>query len=334
MSSRIRAVLVGCGSIGSGVGRLALQRPDLELVGAVDTDAAKIGRDLGKVLGLDRNTGIIVSESLDAVLSKANADVAFHHVGGPVQAIAPQLIRLAKLGVNVVSSNEALAYPFRKHPELSAQIDDAARAGGVTILSTGANPGFVMDTWPLVMTAVCQLVRRVRVARVQDAGARRLEFQKKIGAGLTPEEFQASAEAGKIRHSGMAESIAMVAAGLGWELDDIIERVEPVIAKERVQGQHLTVERGQTAGLRHVGRGITDGDEVIIMEFQASLGAGESYDAVYLTGTPDMEVVVKGGIHGDVGTSAMVVNSALRVLDGPPGLLTMKDIPLVTCRDR
>jgi len=70
---------------------------------------------------------------------------------------------------------------------------------------------------------------------------------------------------------------------------------------------------------------------VITLEFEASLGAPESYDAVYLTGTPNMEVVIKGGTHGDIATAAMVVNAAHRVIEAPPGLLTMKDIPPVTC---
>jgi len=50
---------------------------------------------------------------------------------------------------------------------------------------------------------------------------------------------------------------------------------------------------------------------------------------VYITGTPNMEVVIKGGTHGDIATAAIVVNSIPRVIDAPPGLIAMKDLPIV-----
>jgi len=79
-----------------------------------------------------------------------------------------------------------------------------------------------------------------------------------------------------------------------------------------------------------VSYGIKDGRKKISMEFQAYIGAKESYDAVYVTGTPDMEVTIKGGTHGDLATASMVVNAIPRVLDAPPGLITMKDMPMVS----
>ncbi|MEE9199206.1 MAG: dihydrodipicolinate reductase, partial [Dehalococcoidia bacterium] len=310
MEQKIRAVQIGCGPIGCAVAELALQRPNIELVGSIDIDKDKVGKDLGQVIGLDKRVGIAVSDDLDGILSGAGADVVFHHTSSSLKAVAPQLKHLAELGVNVVSTTEELAYPYRYHPELAAEIDREARANQVTILSTGVNPGYVMDTWPLSITAVSQEVRKVKVVRIQDASPRRLPFQKKIGAGRTTEEFQKLVDAGTLRHVGLPESIAMVAAGLGWELDDITETIEPIIAKERVQSQYITVEPGQAAGVRQVGRGLRGGEEIITMEFEAYLGAPESYEAVYLTGTPNKEVIVKGGTHGDIATAAIVVNAA------------------------
>ena len=60
------------------------------------------------------------------------------------------------------------------------------------------------------------------------------------------------------------------------------------------------------------------------------MGAPESYDAVYITGTPNMEVIIKGGTHGDIATAAIVVNAAHRVVQAPSGLITMKDLPVVS----
>jgi 4-hydroxy-tetrahydrodipicolinate reductase len=188
-----------------------------------------------------------------------------------------------------------------------------------------------MDSWVLFMTAVCQEVKRVKAIRIQDASSRRLPFQKKIGAGWTPEEFQKLVDNGTLRHVGITESISMIAAGLGWKLDDITETIEPVIAKKRVKSQYITVESGQAAGVRQLGHGLRGKEEIITLEFEASLGAPESYDAIYISGTPNMEVVIKGGTHGDIATAAITVNSARRVVEAPPGLITMKDLPIVIC---
>jgi len=331
VANKIRAVQFGCGPIGCAVAKLAWQRPDIELVGAVDIDKNKVGYDLGEIIGIEAQLGITITDDVDALFAKAKADVVFHQTSSSLKTAAPQLTKLLGLGANIVSTTEELAYPYIKQPESAAEIDKVAKANGVTVLSTGVNPGFLMDTWPLVMTAVCQEVKKVKAVRMQDARPRRLPFQKKIGAGCTPDEFQKLVDAGALRHVGLPESIAMIAAGLGWELDEVTESIEPVIAKERVQSDYIIVEPGQAAGVHQVGRGFKGKEEVITLEFEAWLGAPESYDAVYLTGTPNMEVVIKGGTHGDIATAAIVVNAARRVIEAPPGLLTMKDIPPVTC---
>jgi len=230
-----------------------------------------------------------------------------------------------------VSTCEELCYPYRKEAQLSAEIDKIAKANNVTVLGTGVNPGFLMDSWPLFMTGVCQQVKQIKVVRVQDASPRRGPFQKKIGAGCTLEEFKERVAAGTLRHVGLAESIAMIASSLGWELDEIAESIEPIIAKAQVKTSFVTVEPGQAAGVRQVGRGIRGREDLIILEFEASVGAAESYDAVYITGIPNMEVVIKGGTHGDIATAAIVVNSVHQVIQSPSGLMTMKDLPIVFC---
>jgi len=331
MVEKIRAVQYGCGPIGCSVAKLASQRRDIQLVGAIDIDKNKVGKDLGEVIGLDKPLGVAISDDVNAVLSQTKTDIVLHTTSSWLKKVHEQLAGIIKAGINIVSTTEELSFPWRKEPGLATELDKLAKAHKVSVLATGINPGFVMDTWPLAMTAVCQEVKQVKVARIQDASPRRLPFQKKIGAGCTLEEFQKLVDAGTLRHVGLAESIAMIAAGLGWELDDIRDEIEPIVAKNEVRSQYLTVKPGQAAGVKQIGRGLKGGKELITMDFQAYLGAKESYDAVYITGTPNMEVVIKGGTHGDIATAAMVVNAVRRVLEAPPGLLTMKDMPIVAC---
>lgn len=327
---KVRVVQFGCGPIGCSVIRYARNRPDIEVVGAIDIDVGLVGRDLSEVAGIDDKLGVLISAEADAILSQTKPDVVFLTTSSSLTVVYAQVGKCIDASANVVSTCEELAYPYGKEPQISADLDKRARDKGVTVLATGVNPGFVMDAWPLFMTGVCQQVKKIKAVRVQDASPRRGPFQKKIGAGCTLEEFNELVAAGTLKHVGLPESIAMIASGLGWGLDEITESIEPVVTRNRVETDSLKVEPGQAAGVRQVGRGIRARDELITLEFEAYVGAPESYDAVYITGTPNLEVVIRGGTHGDIATAAITVNCIHRVMDAPPGLLTMKDLPIVS----
>jgi len=330
MIAKVKAVQFGCGPIGCSVVRYASRRADIEVVGAIDIDKNLAGRNLGDVAGISNKLEVSISADADSALLEAKPDVVFLTTSSSLKDVYTQVEKCVTVGANIVSTCEELAYPYRKDPQLSAEIDRIAKANNVTVLATGVNPGFLMDAWPLFMTGVCQQVKRIRAVRVQDASPRRGPFQKKIGAGRTVEEFKRLVAQGIIKHVGLPESIAMIASGLGWELDDITESIEPIVSENQVQTDFVTVEPGQAAGVRQVAKGTLAGKEVVTLEFEAFVGAPESYDAVYITGTPDMEVVIKGGTHGDIATAAIVVNSVHRVIEAPPGLLTMSDLPIVS----
>ena len=330
---KVKAVQMGCGPIGCSVIKYASQRSDIEFVGAIDIDKNLVGRDLGEVAGL-RKLGILISDQVDAVLSRTQPHIVFLTTSSSLEALYPQIEKCARAGVNVLSTCEELSYPYKKDPKLSAKIDKIAKANKITVLATGVNPGFLMDVWPLFMTGVCQQVNRIKAVRVQNASPRRGPFQKKIGAGCTLEEFKKLKEAGTIKHVGLPESAAMIADGLGWEIDEIVEIIEPIIAKTEIRTEFVTVKSGQAAGVRQVAKGIRAGEELITLEFEAAVGAPESYDAVYITGIPNMEVIIKGGTHGDIATAAIVVNSIHRVIEASPGLLTMKDLSVVSFRSQ
>ncbi len=327
MLRKIRVVQYGCGFMGCNIVRLLLKKPNIEIVGAIDI--VNVGNDLGEVAGINRKLGVLISKDEDTVLNHGRPNIVLHATSSILQDVYPQLEKVIRAGIHIISTNEELSYPYKKQPELAATIDKLAKEHQVTVLASGVNPGFLMDIWPLVMTAVCQDVKQIRVVRIQDASTRRIPFQEKIGAGKTTEEFNKLVESGTLRHVGLAESIAMIAAGLGWELDEITDTIDPIIAKAEVRSSFVTVRPRQVAGVKQVGYGWKDGKAIIIQDFQAYIGAKESYDAVYITGTPNMEVSIKGGVHGDIATAAIIVNSIKRVLDAPPGLVTMKDLPIV-----
>jgi 4-hydroxy-tetrahydrodipicolinate reductase len=325
VTDRIQVVQVGLGSLGRQLTPFLVGRPQLEIVGAADVDAALVGRDLGDVAGLGERLGVTVTDQVNTSFAPEAAAAVLTTVSG-LDAARPQIERLLESGLNVVSSCEELAYPWTVAPGISAGLDERARGAGASVLGTGVNPGFLMDFLPAALTAVCREVRKVTVLRRQDARSRRLAFQEKIGAGLTPEEFERRKRAGTLRHVGLTESMHFIAGRLGWRLERTEDIVEPVIAQQEVTSDRVTVEPGQAAGLCQLGLGFADGEERIRLEFRACLGEREAQDTVIVEGTPSIRFTIPGGLHGDLATCAILTNAIPVVVQAPPGLHTMADI--------
>jgi 2,4-diaminopentanoate dehydrogenase len=325
---KIRVVQFGVGPIGASIARLLREKESLVIVGGIDRDPAKARRDLGEVVGApDAPWGVPISPRPTALLEKP-VDVVMHTTSSSLAAVMDELLACIQAGCCVVSTCEELAYPFRKHPELSAQLDAAAKEEGVALVGTGVNPGFVMDKLVLVLSAVAQRVDFAKAVRIVDASKRRLPLQKKIGAGMTEAEFREHVAAGVIKHHGLPESVAMVADGLGLIVDDISETIEPVIASETVKTPFLEVEAGQVAGVHQIARGTSKGEEKIFMELQMYVGAKQPADTVELRGEPNLSLTIPGGAHGDVATAAIAVNAIPAILAAPAGLRTVRDLPL------
>jgi len=240
----------------------------------------------------------------------------------------PLMEEVVKRRVPVVTTTEEAAYPSARNRRLAVRLDALARRAGVAVLGTGVNPGFAMDALPIALSAACERVDRVDVWRVQDARIRRQPFQLKIGAGMTPADFHRGVEQGTVRHVGFSESIQMIADAMGWALTRITDAVQPWMAEEEVHSELLAVDPGYVAGISQEGVGYM-GDEVKIrLQLDAYLGAPESFDSVLIDGSPRIYSKIQGGIHGDIATASMTVNSIPQVITAAPGLRTMRDMPL------
>jgi len=324
----IRVLHVGLGPIGVAVARQVAGRKGFRIVGAVDIDPAKVGRDLGEVAELEKKLRIKVGDDIGKAIKKTEPDVVALCTSSSLAAIEEQLAAIFKRKVPVVSTTEELAYPHYSNKKLAKRIDAAAKKAKVAVVGTGVNPGFTMDALPIALTAVCERVDAIHVDRIQDASVRRLPFQQKIGAGLTRAAFQERVDAGTVRHVGLTESIAMIADAMGWKLERITDEIEPKMATERTSSQFLTVERGQVAGIIQDGVGYRDGKPIITLHREAYLGAPESYDAVRITGSPPLYSKIAGGVQGDIATASITVNTIPAVLAARPGLHTMRSLRL------
>jgi len=325
---KVKVILYGLGPIGVGVGKILTKRSWIEIVGGVDYAKDKVGKDLGELLQLERRMDITISHSLDGVLSKSQADVVIHATSSFLKQIYPQLEEIIASGINCVSSTEELFYPLTKNQELTRKIDTLAKTHSVTVVATGINPGFVMDTLPLVLTAVCENVEEIKIQRILDASTRRISLQKKIGITLDPDEFYRKIDENELGHVGLVESLQFLAANLGWKLQGIEEKVDPVVCKEDISTQFFKLKKGQVAGIKHIAKGMVGRRVALILDLRMYVGAKVPRDTVYIIGNPSFEVEIKGGTPGDIATAAILANSIDLAMKSESGLVNIKYPPI------
>lgn len=324
-----KIIIFGCGVMGRKTAGALLDKKSFEIVGAVDIDPELFGKDLGEILDPPRTLGILIEKKPDDLLSRAEADAVVLTTTSHLESVAPQVIQCLEAGMNVVSTCEELSFPWKRHPELTQKLDSLAKEKKVTVVGTGINPGFLMDTLPLILTAPCLKVQSVKVRRMMNSAKRRVPFQVKVGTGLTQEEFKEKIENKIITgHVGLLESIHMIASGIGWELDEAVELPpEPVITEKELKTALGAVQPGDVIGLTSIAFGKKDGKELITLEFCANADVEEEYDEIIIEGEPHIHQKIMGGVHGDIGTVAVTVNTIPRAVEAPPGIIVMKDLP-------
>jgi hypothetical protein len=329
MDSKIRVVQFGLGPIGCATASLVLKKKKLELVAAVDIDPAKIGRDVGEVIGTDGHVGVTIVGSLQEALDGVTADAAIHTTSSYFPLFRSQVTDLVEAGLDVVSTAEELSFPWLANPEEATDLDRIAKQAGKTVVGTGVNPGFLMDSLPLFLSSLSQTVERISITRVINASLRRGPFQAKIGSGLNAVEFMDRMDAGRMGHVGLPESIDMIFDTLGRRIVKYESTVEPVMAERQIDTDHFSVAPGFVRGLLQTATGYDANGVFVELTFEAALEAENDGDVIRIHGKPDLEVRLQG-TNGDLATVAIAVNSLGQATRSAPGVMTMRDLPIVT----
>lgn len=328
--SKVRVVQWGLGAMGCGITRLLMEREGIELVGAI---SHQDGQDAGEVAGLGKKLGVTIRQDPEAVLGSVEADVLLMATHTFVKDVYPQIMAAVDKKMNVITTAEEMLYPQVRFPEETRRMDEAAKASGVSILGTGINPGFVLDTLILALTGPCFRVYKIFASRVNDLSPFGTTVMKWQGVGITAEEFEAGIKDGSIvGHVGFVESISMIADCLGWKLDEIREERFPKVSGVVRETPYITVQPGQTAGSTQIGYGIINGEKVITLEHpqevRPELEGVQVKDVIRIEGEPKISLEIVPEIAGGLGTIAMLVNMIPHVLAAKPGVVTMKDLPL------
>lgn len=321
---------VGLGPLGQRVVTDLARRQLGRVVAAVDPAPGLVGKRLHEVVAGTPEGPTIVSH-LDEVRDWPSIRCALVTTSSDLALCMDTFRGLLQRGCAVVSTCEELSWPWLRHPVLAQELHELAVRHRGRLLGTGINPGYLMDALPVALTTACQSVRALRIERIQDAGKRRLPFQKKVGVGLTPGEFERQVAAGTLRHVGLGESIHFLACYLGWKVERWEETIAPVLAEQAMTSGLGPVPAGHARGVRQEARAWSGGKLVLELVFQAALGEPEARDRVLVDGEPPLELVLPGGVHGDVATSAIVLNMVRPLLAAEPGLHTMATLPLQGC---
>ncbi len=329
----LRIAQIGLGPLGKMIVADAASRGVAEVVACVDIAPSLVGKSLAEAVP-GCGFAVQIVGAIESVEDWSQIDCAVVATSSDLERCAPMLRELLQRGVSIVSTCEELLFPRLRHAELADELHTLATRHGARLVGTGVNPGFMMDTLPVVVTAVCRNVRRVHVWRIQDATSRRVPFQKKIGAGLDDAAFAARIADGSLRHVGLGESLHFVAHYLGLAIDRWDETIEPVKATRDLMCALGPIVAGRASGVRQVARGWNGGSgdkPVITLEFQAAIGQVQpaAQDRVLIDAEPVIDLVIQGGVHGDVATTAITLNTIRSLLSAPPGLHTMATIPPV-----
>jgi 2,4-diaminopentanoate dehydrogenase len=331
MSKPFKVLQIGLGAIGQPIASDILARDNLKLIGVVDINPEYRGKTVAAIISDDAGKNVPIFSNLTEALERTSArpaDIALVATSSHLDKVKKSILTCLDVGLHVVSICEELSFPYRRYPKLAKKIDSEADEVGRTVLGTGINPGFLMDLLPTMLTAPCIRFNSLKATRVIDSSTRRTSFQEKLGIGMTTDEFSKAIEVGRITgHVGLLESIYMIDDALKLSLDDIKEMPpEAVRADEDMETPIGKVEKGNVIGLKSIGLGLKNDEEIVNLEFVAHTGASPEYDVINIDGHPAITQRIEGGIMGDHGTVGMVLNTIPLVIKAPAGLVTMVDL--------
>ena len=350
----LRVVVWGTG----GIGRLAIntirKRPGMELAGVWVHAREKVGRDAGELAG-GAPLGVKTTNDADALLA-LKPDCIVYVACGPERdaAAVPDMARLLRAGVNVVTSTTAQAvYPPRYEP-WRGQLEAAALEGGASFYASGIEPGFAADHLPLLLTSQSSTIRSVYAAEIllYDDYPVAFMMMDAMGFGRPMEYTPGAARPGGVA-AAWAPSIWMIADACGVQVDEIRESYLRSPAVRTVQVACGTIEKGTCGAVRITATGVVNGKDAIVVEHINRMhrdfapewpsGDGDCTYVVRIEGDPDIENRMtlklkpanRAGIEGMeagagpmMATAMRLVNAIPYVVKAPAGLQSAVTLPI------
>jgi len=313
---KIKVIQVGLGAVGKGVTKALMEKKGVEIVGAVDIAEDKVGKDLGEVAGIGRQLGVKVTDNADSLFSKTHADVVINATTySTLHVLYREITKPIEQGINIITSGVEGSRPFYADPVIADKLDKLLRKHGVTYLGTGDSTA--QDRTIMALLEQCTKVHKIQITQSGNAETLSQTAARTYGIGFTPEEYQRRIEEGSIaRIPTSRQELAMLSDRLGWQLDEIRERIEP-----------FPGEGKQTIGTTMICEGIKDG-EVRIERISKVHPDNKRFRQIIIEGAPSFNVVYDVLLCGTSTTVGCLVNAIPYVINAPPGIIRALDLPL------
>ncbi|MGI6177195.1 MAG: 2,4-diaminopentanoate dehydrogenase [Eubacterium sp.] len=329
----VKVIIWGLGAMGGGMADMLLTKKGVDIVGVVGR-GAKIGTSMYDYIKTERgNRPDVTIGSYEDVIKPGAADVVLLCTDSFTPNAFDKMKYILEQKINCITSAEEMAYPAAKHPDLAEQLDKIAKDNGVTVLGTGINPGLIMDTLVLVMTGCMEDVKHITSRRVNSLSPFGPTVMKEQGIGISVEEFEKRKADGTMAgHVGFAESVGMMAHGLGLEVSEFSQDMNPIVTDVDRKSPYGFAAKGSCAGVAMTADAKLSNGLEIRMEHPQQIEPEQvgvkTGDYVIIDGTPAVNMVNSPEVEGGLGTIAMCVNMIPQVINASAGLKTMIDLPI------
>ncbi len=346
-----RVAVWGTGFVGRMVIPEIVRHPAFELVGVGVHSAEKVGQDVGEICG-SAFVGIAATDDIEELIS-LRPDALVHY--GPTAAQADDNIRLItrflRAGIDVCSTAMTpWVWPAmtQNPPSWVDPVTQACAQGGASCFTTGIDPGFANDLFPMTLMGLCSEVRSVRALELLDYTNYEGDYEQEMGIGRPP-EFTPLLEHTDILVMSWGATVPMIAHAVGVELSGITTTWEKWVTPHPVQTAKGVVEPGRVAAIHFTINGMVGDDVRIALEHVNRVGAGSAPDwphgtqddvyRVEIDGTPSIrqETAFRftdgsgrdAAAAGCIATGLRALNAVAAVNDLPPGWVTALDLPLI-----
>lgn len=364
MSKRYRLIFWGPGNIGGTTLRLALQRPEFEVVGARVWALEKDGVDVGELVGAEP-IGVKATTDVDELLA-LDADCVVHTPVSDLDLaeIDAEVIRLLESGKNVVSTQSYHYPPMRAHypewrnAEPAERFEEACERGGATLHGAGIHPSFAFERMVMTLTGLMTEVEHVRLVESAEGTAVFAPgVQQLLGFGSPPDELSTEFPGAIGTDPYYREVIAYAANRLyGADVDDVrFEHEYFGLPGDRdIELGDLEIKPGSTQVLNIVHRGYLGDHHFFTNEEHWYLGTENRYFGdqpapfgpsqrkhdyiVEIRGKPStirMQMDLESVMGDDIpvityASVATLLQSIVHVTEAEPGILYHDPIPYCT----
>ena len=262
-------------------------------------------------------------------------------------------VRLLHGGLNVVTTNTpGMMFPDRWIPELADQVRSAALAAGVTIYTSGIEPGFAGDQFAILLTTLSNTIHSIRAQEIFDYSAypNRDLMVTAMGFASRWTSHRCSNSKERKPSHGVHRS-DWSREPLGVELDEVTEKYERVVTPRDLHVACGTIPAGTCGAVRAETTGVVNGRPVITIEHINRMApdlapewasAPNGTYRLIIEGQPHIQCDLRLGTEDTPAsandnameaTAMRVVNAIPYVVDAAPGIATSLDLPITAPRN-